>query len=84
MNYFLKKILNFWKIFDVLKEIQPSRNIHNEIELKIEDTQKLCNKYMLHKYELMVWHKTIWTLLTQEYGNIYIYIEQTMNSESTS
>ena len=39
MNYFLKKILNFWKIFDVLKEIQPSRNNYNEIELKIEDTQ---------------------------------------------
>ena len=66
----------------MLKDIQPSRNNYNEIELKIEDTQKLCNKYMLHKYELMVWHKTIWTSLTQEYGNIYI--EQIMNSESTS
>ena len=38
----------------MLKEIQPSRKNYNEIELKIEDTQKLCNKYMLHKYELMV------------------------------
>ena len=66
----------------MLKDIQPSRNNCNEIELKIEDTQKLCNKYMLHKYELMVWHKTIWPSLTQEYGNIYI--EQIMNSESTS
>ena len=37
---------------------------------------------MLHKYELMVWHKTICTSLIQEYGNIYI--EQIMNSESTS
>ena len=66
----------------MLKEIQSSWNNHNDIGLKIEDTQKLCNKYMLHKYELMVWHKIIWMLLTQEYGNIYI--KQIMNSESTS
>ena len=83
MNYFLKKkkILNFWKIFDVLKEIQSSWNNHNDIGLKIEDTQKLCNKYMLHKYELMVWHKIIWMLLTQEYGNIYIYIYRTNHEQ---